>query len=878
MSNWWIYRNNQNYGPYSPEQLLSFESQGQLYPGDLYFDPTGNRWISIDEARHLWQTGTVPAASVPVVPSPTVIAPSTPPPMIPSQPVYVAPVQSGAPSSVNQTAPAKKGKRHGCGTVLLALLILAVGLTAFFILTKTSRNIIFGSRQNAAAETISATGGTISVTNPASPVVGMKINVPDGAYKENTGFKISTRPITSHEFGPKFNPVTPLITVDNGHEFSVKPMTVDIPIHIAPDEFAMAFYYDTKTGVLEGIPTVSLDTNHITIMTHHFSDTVVSKVKKSDLNNIDVDTGFRPGVDDWQFTNYGSFIAPGGHCAGQSISAMWYYYEKYLKAGERHLYGRFDNNDYGYGTIDFWQDDSRSYRFASVVHATMDEVYGMRPIFTTLGSFSDNLTMDAFLYSMVLTKEPQYVAIGHYYKDKNGDTVRGGHAIVAYRVTGDRIYVADPNFPGQGDRFIRFNDFKFLPYSSGDNALDIKTKGATAYTEIRYLAKSAMVNWGKIEDLYQQMLKGTIGDDKFGNKITYRRLTKFNPANGATEWEDCPDLLKLDGDTTAKVSPNDRGKLTISVRSGYTNQYTTLYRGLEPVAKLQGPKKANNIGAVSFTINLEKGTNDLGFLTEYTNSDNELLYADFKRIKVLYEQEAEMSFEKEEYNLFTLNKNSFKVEVKDAPGNVKYVWDFDDGTNSPDTDKPESVHGFAKDGNYVASVKMVDKKTNNVLAEAKARINVVNIYGTWKLDYTIKEAGAVDNIINMFVQAIVRVINMFVQTGKNPEDIKVTIEGTVIGCEMAIIPPVNGDTSGKITVQMRQLTSSTDFVKPATEVWYGTMTLDDQNKAVIKFTSAEGSEGSIVPLMTFKGKLDGAVMNGDFSNAMFSGIFTATRR
>jgi len=39
----------------------------------------------------------------------------------------------------------------------------------------------------------------------------------------------------------------------------------------------------------------------------------------------DIDSGFRPGIDDWEFTNYGSYITPDGECEGQSLTALWYY-------------------------------------------------------------------------------------------------------------------------------------------------------------------------------------------------------------------------------------------------------------------------------------------------------------------------------------------------------------------------------------------------------------------------------------------------------------------------------------------------------------------------------------------------------------------------
>ena len=149
---------------------------------------------------------------------------------------------------------------------------------------------------------------------------------------------------------------------------------------------------------LEGMPLLALSGDRITVLTQHFSDLVVSKVKRATLDGTAIDTGLRPGVDDWQFVNEGSTIAPSGHCAGQSLSAMWYYFEQRLAAGERPLYGRFDNNDYGFGTIDFQWDDSWGYRLASTVQR--EQWDRGRGVLSAAGAVSDSLTWYAFAFPL----------------------------------------------------------------------------------------------------------------------------------------------------------------------------------------------------------------------------------------------------------------------------------------------------------------------------------------------------------------------------------------------------------------------------------------------------------------------------------------------
>ncbi len=510
----------------------------------------------------------------------------------------------------------------------------------FWGLTAARRTLTLAARTKLLTQTVSASGGEILVSNPNSEVNGLKITVPAGAYAENTQFTISTRSIKKHRFGELFDPLTPLITIDNGHSLAAVPMTVEIPIRLAPDEFAMAFFWDRRTGKLEGIPLIDLTADKITLITAHFSDLVVSRVKVDKLGKITVETGFAPGVDDWQFTNYGSIIAPGGHCAGQSISMMWYYYEKRLGGGERPLYGRYDNNNYGLGTIDFYQDDSWGYRLASTVQRSIDWDAQSRILFNALGRVSDSLTWHAFAYSMALTGEPQYMAIGRYEKDENGNDVRRGHAIVAYRIDGDNIYVADPNYPGQTNRTVRYQNGAFLPYSSGDNANDIAANGAKAYTEIRYMAKSALVDWERIGVEYEKMLEGKVGEGLFPAYVL--SVQRYNEVTRQAEWKVDPQVIEVDEAETALIGEAYRGKLRFGISMGSNSQFgVVLYDGTK---KLEA-KRAAADGQVIFDVPLTPGVHDLGFYIVNVRAKNidgqqtELLYDnDFRRVKVIYER------------------------------------------------------------------------------------------------------------------------------------------------------------------------------------------------------------------------------------------------
>ena len=226
-------------------------------------------------------------------------------------------------------------------------------------------DITTGPKVDLASQSVDSSGGTIAVSRPGDPLDGFVINVPPQSYPDSRTFKVSSAPITKQTFGDDINPVSPMISVDNGGGYSDEIMYVRVPVKVPDDYFAMGFLYDEKSKQLEGMPLVGMDAESVTVATMHFSNFFISMIEKALLSN-DIDSGFRPGIDDWQFTNRGSYIAPGGHCEGQSLSAMWYYCTQPDGNGAC-LYGRYDNNGNQPATPSLWQDDSLGYRFCSVI-------------------------------------------------------------------------------------------------------------------------------------------------------------------------------------------------------------------------------------------------------------------------------------------------------------------------------------------------------------------------------------------------------------------------------------------------------------------------------------------------------------------------------
>jgi hypothetical protein len=523
--------------------------------------------------------------------------------------------------------------------LLIPLLLVAAAWAVwrFFpdLIPIRSDNMQLGKGVKVAQTTVPASGGTVDVEAPGSALDGLRITVPEGAYDKSQRFTVAEVPIENWDLGPNFHPVGPAIRVDNGHRFAEAPMTVEIPVSTDADKFAMAFFYDSRTGELEGIPPVAVEADKLTVATSHFSDIVITEIDRTTLDSLELDTGFAPGVDDWQFPNHGSIVAPGGHCAGQSITAMWYFYEQKRLKGEPSLYALFDNNNYPYRTTSLWFDDSWGYRFASTAQHHL--LWGTRStdMFSRFGDLGDQWTYYAFGYSMLLTGEPQFAYISGTYTDAQGAVQSGAHAIIAYKIGAHRIYVADPNYPGQSDRYIRFEGQKLLPYSSGASADAIAAQGEVSFTYMRYMAKTALIDWEKLRDDYAAMLKGEAGDGVFP-AYTLERLVSVDPVSGEEVWVECEDIIELDEAATALAGENLRGKVRLRVKM----DNAAAPQGFEVLVFVRdkyGATLTSTNGTAGATLKLKVGATRAGHLSEI-KKDNSLEYNDFHRIKILYER------------------------------------------------------------------------------------------------------------------------------------------------------------------------------------------------------------------------------------------------
>lgn len=571
---------------------------------------------------------------------------------------------------------------------------------------------------------IGPSGGTIIIEKAGDKLNGMQIIFPPNALTQTHIFKVTSAEIESHRFGEFFNPISPAITVSSGADYTDLPVQIEIPINIPADNFAMGFFYNPETEELEGIPIEGLDSNSITMSTRTFSSSgslqkifkpgqvpssltmIICSVSESVLREQAViNSGFSIGFDDWEFINFGSYVAPEGHCAGQSMTAMWYYYEKHLK-GEPTLFHRYDkvNDKLNPGLL--WQDNPLGYRFASVIQNDFNFNNWIKSL--DFRKQYPRLVFLAFAVSILLTGEPQFVLI-------NNSGGNGGHAMIVYKVNFNegKLYIADPNYPNnraangvESVRTINFVNGAFDSYWTGLNA----GAGSIQMDEIGYFAKTAFIKWNQITSRWNEFENKSIG-----KSFPPYELKVFNDNNR--------DLTE--------VYYTGKDNLKIYCRCATAAQWLPgsdryMYVQLfdESGNKISNPADENNGLPI---LPLKMGVNKFGVYMQAGINGN-WNYLDFKWITT---NRCSLKIQPDtltgEINLpQTFTANTFGT----APEGYKIVWNFGDDTPAVTTSDSTVTHIYTVKKRYTVTAKMYTKD-NVLLAEASSLAIILSPGWNW---------------------------------------------------------------------------------------------------------------------------------------------------
>lgn len=368
-------------------------------------------------------------------------------------------------------------------------------------------------------------GGVLRVTQEGA-LRGLTITVPSGAFSVATTWTITEQPAVQPTLPTGLVQIGPAIQIENGQGYSDEPFTVSVPARVSSDTSLALFYYEASSGTFEMVPTIRRTDTSLVVMTRHLSGdellvrggsalrlsaaaptpglaTLILVAAAASSLRGTFQSGFVPGVDDWDFSNEGDYLNPGGYCGGASLTAIHHYYTR--KATRGALFGLYDE------VLALEPDNPQGIRVASVVQksnasATYDvELQQVLAALARVGATAGGpawtrIQTDAMALAIRLTGSPQFLAI---FQQGMSD----GHAIIAHGIETDgplglgRVLVSDPNHPGV-ERVVSFNAERFIPYTgstySGGPQSEyphIFVAGITAMMAMRDMT----ANWAAVE-------------------------------------------------------------------------------------------------------------------------------------------------------------------------------------------------------------------------------------------------------------------------------------------------------------------------------------------------------------------------------------------
>lgn len=379
--------------------------------------------------------------------------------------------------------------------------------------------------------TLPGSGGTVRFDAPDAVFNGLSVTVPATSYTSATTWTITELPGSRPTLPTQVRQIGPTLRLSNGRGFAQAPFAITVPLRVSADTAVAAFFRDPVSGTMELIPIVARTDSSLVLMTQHVAadqmllpdppssapgraglrapgggiEVIVVGGRTIDLR-LRINTSFLPGVDDWEFTNYGSYATPGGYCVGSTLSALYHNYSR--KSSRGPLWQLYDSLP----VIN--QDNPRGIKLASVVQRSVKWETGTM-LSEYLASTASRIgvalggpawvktQMEALALAMVVTGRGQQLAIYQ-------PGLRQGHALVAFAMQWGTLYVADPNQPG-ATREIQFTDQQFIPFDFSDNARSVQQQ----YTDVFVVAASAVMPVRTLDGLFAQLESGTIGDGYF---------------------------------------------------------------------------------------------------------------------------------------------------------------------------------------------------------------------------------------------------------------------------------------------------------------------------------------------------------------------------
>lgn len=442
----------------------------------------------------------------------------------------------------------------------------------------TNTTMMFSARgaaqvATAAEVSVGTSGGVVHPVLTGSGIDTLTISVPAGAFATTTTFRVSSLPVPPSG-AVQGAGIVARLHIDAGGATTDSIVRVHVPLRTRTGQVVAAYWYDSTTQRLDPIQVIAADTAGITIGTGTFSwgtsdgitpslrrnltaagdapmlsilgrfrELVLTVVEQATLLEKNATTTFKPGRDDWDFVNLGSYITPNGNCHGQTLSALWYH-DVHGSVGGQPL-SRYHTLAPKIAAL-FGHDNREAYLHATMVQRDADRSLKTQLLlYTVLVTESDRLNFLMLVDAMRRTNKPQLIGVAQSASVRFG--VTGGHALIAYGVEIDgiqgRILIADPNRPGSTAPSIVFDRLsgRYEPYSGATRG----EEATASFPVVRFIPRVLVPTWSEVGTRWNEFLASprTVASGQFPEYALYGETTDWLeavvPADTLpTTWED----------------------------------------------------------------------------------------------------------------------------------------------------------------------------------------------------------------------------------------------------------------------------------------------------------------------------------------------------
>lgn len=396
-------------------------------------------------------------------------------------------------------------------------------------------------------------GGTLAV-NGTSPLAGLRIEAPAGAFPGGASVQVSIGSSLGIALPAGARIASPLVTIaTDATGLAGEVLTLRIPARIAPGEFPVIVFVDPVKGYLELLATAEFDSTGVTAEsmalvpapalptaalsalrgTGRLPAAVNQPTKKADLLvvayqpqflDVDRNTSFVPGVDDWEFERQQTPL--GTTLIGQVFTALYFFQHRKGTSGDL-----FDNYPEAFNVPTsnssgiYWSaglsKDLEPYVTKLLMAA--EQRYAKNP--QKYDEYSIKTTVAAMNLSGGGPQAVTYLSLPQR-------SVRAG---VAYRWSAGarRLQHANPQFPGDQDRFSEW---------PGNRLSGCTPAPCIMVAGLNYLGGALDTQWGSFR-------AGTMYKDRFPAAF----IQRLTPALGGPGSNDdaSPDTLFLVRDTAS---------------------------------------------------------------------------------------------------------------------------------------------------------------------------------------------------------------------------------------------------------------------------------------------------------------------------------------